>query len=144
MGNQQRTGDGKGNQHHAQAANPLTPDQRNASDHKQWGGLEDGGNVANGHVLERQDKADNSKHFEGGAHKHPGIEDAGDIAAITHYEHQRQAPDGGGNAAHQENLQGWCIGQDEFHEAVIGDKGSAGQNRPAMPRKLDETCMVSA
>ena len=128
LGNQQCAGDGKGNQHHARAANPLTPDQRNASHHKQGGRLEDGGNITNGHVLERQDKADNGEDFEGGAQKHPGIENAGNIAAITHYENQGQAPDGGGNAAHQENLQGRRIGQHEFHETVIGHKGAAGQD----------------
>jgi hypothetical protein len=61
-----------------------------------------------------------------GAQHDPGIEGLGQFPDQPHGVDHRQAPHAGGNAAHDQHLEGWRIGERQLHAGVVRHE-SAGR-----------------
>ena len=100
LGNQECAGEPQRNEHCAYWPNFFAPNQRNADDDKKGRYLENCRDITDGHMFERQNKTSDGENFKRGTKQYPGIDDAVNVTAVTQYEDQGQAPEGGRHAAH--------------------------------------------
>ena len=98
---------------------------------------------AMGMWFKRQDEAEDGEHFAQGAQHHPGIERLGQFADEPHGEDHRQAPQAGGDAAHDQHLKRRRIRQCQLHAAVIGHEGAGSEQTAPIPRRFWEKCHES-